>query len=176
MVVRSMTITCERLKDVAFSTVYFQANQRVLARTDSGIREAADLGGKRACATTGSTSVSTLLALKPAPTVYGVADWTDCLVMLQQGDVDAVSTDDSILVGLQDQDPYLRVVGASLSPEPTGSASIEVPAIWSVSSTACSTECGPMAPGSRSTPGGCPPSAPRLRHRPRPTATEPEDP
>lgn len=120
MVVRSMTITCERLKDVAFSTVYFQANQRVLARTDSGIREAADLGGKRACATTGSTSVSTLLALKPAPTVYGVADWTDCLVMLQQGDVDAVSTDDSILVGLQDQDPYLRVVGASLSPEPYG--------------------------------------------------------
>ena len=120
LVVRSMTITCERLRDVAFSTVYFQANQRILARTNSGIREAADLGDKRACATNGSTSVSTMLALRPPPTVYGVADWTDCLVLLQQGQVDAVSTDDSILVGLAEQDPYLQVVGASLSPEPYG--------------------------------------------------------
>jgi len=120
LVVRSMTITCARLQDVAFSTVYYQANQRILARSNSGIRAAADLGGKRACATTGSTSVSTMLALQPAPTVYGVADWTDCLVLLQQRQVDAVSTDDSILVGLQEQDPYLQVVGASLSPEPYG--------------------------------------------------------
>jgi len=120
LVVRSMTITCARLQDVAFSTVYYQANQRILARSNSGIRAAADLGGKRACATTGSTSVSTMLALQPAPTVYGVADWTDYLVVLQQGQVDAVSTDDSILVGLQEQDPYLQVVGASLSPEPYG--------------------------------------------------------
>lgn len=120
LVVRSMTITCRRLNDVAFSTVYYQASQRILARTDSAIKGAADLGGKRACATTGSTSVSTMLALKPAPTVYGVADWTDCLVMLQQGQVDAVSTDDSILAGLAQQDPYLQVVGTSLSPEPYG--------------------------------------------------------
>lgn len=120
LVVRSMTITCARLKDVAFSTVYYQANQRILARTNSGITGATNLAGKRACATSGSTSVSNLLALSPAPTLYGAADWTDCLVMLQQGQVDAVSTDDSILIGLQQQDPYLQVVGSSLSPEPYG--------------------------------------------------------
>jgi len=120
LVVRSMTITCKRLQEVAFSTVYFQANQRILARTNSGIREASDLGAKKACATTGSTSITTMMALRSPPTVYGVADWTDCLVMLQQGQVDAVSTDDSILAGLQEQDPYLRVVGPSMSPEPYG--------------------------------------------------------
>ncbi|GAB2912463.1 glutamate ABC transporter substrate-binding protein [Rhodococcus aerolatus] len=120
LVVRTMTVTCDRLQQVGFSSVYYQAAQRILARTDAGITGAATLGGKRVCATTGSTSVSTLLALDPAPTVVSVADWTDCLVLVQQGQADAVSTDDSILAGLKTQDPYLDVVGEPLSPEPYG--------------------------------------------------------
>lgn len=120
LVVRTMTITCDRLTQVGFSTVYYQAAQRILARSDAGITGATTLGGKRVCATTGSTSLARLLALDPAPTVLAVADWTDCLVLVQQGQADAVSTDDSILAGLKQQDPYLEVVGDSLSPEPYG--------------------------------------------------------
>ena len=37
MVVRTMTINCDRLKDVAFSTAYFQAGQQVLAPKGSTI-------------------------------------------------------------------------------------------------------------------------------------------
>jgi len=47
-------------------------------------------------------------------------NWADCLVALQQRQVDAVSTDDSILAGLMSQDPYLHIVGPSMDAEPYG--------------------------------------------------------
>jgi polar amino acid transport system substrate-binding protein len=61
-----------------------------------------------------------LYALDPRPTLFGVSNWTDCLVMLQQGQVDAISTDDVVLIGLANQDPTVEVVGASLGVEPYG--------------------------------------------------------
>lgn len=50
MVVRTMTISCERLKDVAFSTAYFQTGQQVLApKTSSITGYDKSLAGKRIC-------------------------------------------------------------------------------------------------------------------------------
>ena len=46
----------------------------------------------------------------------------DCLVLLQQGDVAAISTDDSILAGLAAQDPWTKIVGPRFSNEPYGLA------------------------------------------------------
>ena len=40
--------------------------------------------------------------------------------MLQQGQVDAISTDDVVLIGLAKQDPSVDVVGASMGVEPYG--------------------------------------------------------
>ena len=48
--------------------------------------------------------------------------WTDCLVLLQQGQVAAISTDDSILAGLAAQDPWTRIVGPRFTDEPYGLA------------------------------------------------------
>ncbi len=48
--------------------------------------------------------------------------WTDCLVLLQQDQVAAVSTDDAILYGLEAQDPFTKVVGPELTDEPYGLA------------------------------------------------------
>ena len=48
--------------------------------------------------------------------------WTDCLVRLQQGDVVAISTDDSILDGLAAQDPWTKIIGKPLTDEPYGLA------------------------------------------------------
>src|SRR5690242_1664355 len=53
IVVKTMTITCERRKQVAFSTPYLIANQRILAPRDSAISQASDLSGKRVCAAKG---------------------------------------------------------------------------------------------------------------------------
>jgi polar amino acid transport system substrate-binding protein len=61
-----------------------------------------------------------LFALDPRPTLLGVSAWTDCLVLLQQGQVDAISTDDVVLRGLARQDPTVEVVGPDMSVEPYG--------------------------------------------------------
>jgi polar amino acid transport system substrate-binding protein len=120
LVARTYSITCERKKNVAFSTTYFNALQRILAVKGSGIDSAATLAGKRVCAVKGTTSLTALLRLDPKPAVTSVTSWTDCLVMLQQGQVDAISTDDVVLTGLARQDPNLELVGSSIAVEPYG--------------------------------------------------------
>ncbi len=120
VVVKTMTITCERKKLVNFSTVYFNANQRILAPRDSTISEPSDLSGKRVCVAKGTTSMQRIQEITPPPIIVGVVAWADCLVALQQRQADAVSTDDSILAGLVAQDPYLHIVGPSLNQEPYG--------------------------------------------------------
>ncbi len=121
LVVRTYSITCERKNFVEFSTTYFTAHQKILVVKGSGIDSAAALSDKRVCAATGTTSLTALLALDSKPTVIAVTSWTDCLVMLQQGQVDAISTDDSVLAGLMEQDPKnLEIVGDSIGDEPYG--------------------------------------------------------
>jgi polar amino acid transport system substrate-binding protein len=120
VVVRTYSITCDRKQEVDFSTVYFNAQQRILSVKGSGIDSAAALGGKRVCAVLGTTSLEVLAALALKPVLVAATNWTDCLVMLQQGQVDAISTDDVVLKGLARQDPSVEVVGASLGSEPYG--------------------------------------------------------
>ncbi|MEZ0364055.1 glutamate ABC transporter substrate-binding protein [Mycobacterium sp. pUA109] len=120
IVVKTMSITCERRKLVNFSTVYLTANQRILTPRDSPIAQASDLSGKRVCVAKGTTSLHRIREISPAPIIVSVVTWADCLVALQQREVDAVSTDDSILAGLVSQDPYLHIVGPNMGQEPYG--------------------------------------------------------
>lgn len=120
IVAKTMTITCARRERVEFSTVYFEAHQRVLVVKGSGIRGVDDLAGRRVCIVNGTTSLTRMQRVQPSATILSVPSWADCLVVLQQRQVDAVSTDDTILAGLASQDPYLEIVGASMGPEPYG--------------------------------------------------------
>ena len=120
IVVKTMTITCERRKQVNFSTVYLDAAQRILASRDSPITKPSDLSGKRVCVAKGTTSLHRIREIAPPPIVVEVVNWADCLVTLQQRQVDAVSTDDSILAGLVSQDPYLHIVGPNMATQPYG--------------------------------------------------------
>lgn len=122
MVVSTTTITCLRRAQVEFSTVYYQARQRVLVHLGSGVTRLEDLAGKRVCAARGSTSLQTVLSNASGPVPVGVRGATDCLVMLQLGEVDAVSTDDVLLAGLAAQDPRTEIVGPPINPEPYGIA------------------------------------------------------
>jgi polar amino acid transport system substrate-binding protein len=120
LVISTMTINCERWEQVAFSTEYYSAGQRVLALSGSGVTGIDDLGDRKVCAAAGTTSIRNIADASSGPIPVAVADWTDCLVLLQQGQVDAISTDDTILAGLVDQDPYAQVVGPAFSSEPDG--------------------------------------------------------
>jgi polar amino acid transport system substrate-binding protein len=120
IVVKTMTITCDRRKQVNFSTVYLDANQRILASRDSPIAKVADLSGKRVCVARGTTSLHRIRQIDPPPIIVSVVNWADCLVAMQQREIDAVSTDDSILAGLVEEDPYLHIVGPNMATQPYG--------------------------------------------------------
>jgi polar amino acid transport system substrate-binding protein len=120
IVAHTMTITCARLQQIEFSSVYFDAAQRVLVLKNSAARSLAALAGQKVCATTGSDSLAVIAKNGAIP--VAVPFWTDCLVLLQQGDVAAISTDDSILAGLAAQDPWTMLVGPRLTDEPYGLA------------------------------------------------------
>ncbi|RYV50924.1 glutamate ABC transporter substrate-binding protein [Pengzhenrongella frigida] len=119
LVARNMTITCARWEQIAFSAEYYRSGQKVLVPLGSSATSLADLAGQRVCAPAGSTS---LVKLEDFPEVVPVsaATHTGCLVKFQQGEVDAITGDDTVLAGLAAQDPYAQVVGPAFTAEPYG--------------------------------------------------------
>jgi len=122
LVADAFTINCERIKQYDFSSVYYRAAQKVLVPKTSKATSIRDLAHKRVCATAGSTTIQTLAKLPYHLVLHPVAQRTDCLVLLQQGAVDAISSDDDLLLGLKVQDPYTKIIGPSIAPEPYGIA------------------------------------------------------
>ena len=122
IVADTMTANCARWKDVNFSTIYYDAGQKVLVSSASKARRIEDLGGKKVCAAKGSTSYDNITKVATKPIAVDRPGFGDCLVAFQQNEVDAISTDDTILVGLAAQDPYAKVVGPAFTREPYGMA------------------------------------------------------
>ncbi|HXT90096.1 MAG TPA: glutamate ABC transporter substrate-binding protein [Trebonia sp.] len=127
LVADNMTITCARLQLVAFSADYYNAGMTILVPTNSHVTDIGQLGGQRVCAAAGTTSINEVgrhTQLIPV----SVPNWTDCLVMLQKGQVAAISTDNSVLVGLASQDPDIAMPKTSpFTCEPHGLAMSNAP-------------------------------------------------
>ena len=109
VVARAMTINCDRWKQIAFSTEYYRAGQKILVRKGSKDNSIKDLSGKKVCAPNGTSSIANLIKLAPKAIAVGSDSHTGCLVLFQQGQVDAITGDDTILAGLAAQDPYAFV-------------------------------------------------------------------
>lgn len=126
MIVRTMTISCDRLKKVAFSAPYFLTGQQVLAPKNSTIKGYdKTLAGKRICSAAGSTALDKLetdRAAKGADIGTVVPSQLDCLVRLQLGLVDAVVTDGALAASQAAQDPTVELKGATFTKEYYGVA------------------------------------------------------
>ncbi|MBV9823797.1 MAG: glutamate ABC transporter substrate-binding protein, partial [Actinobacteria bacterium] len=122
LVAETMTVNCARTELVDFSTVYYDAGQKILVPSTSRATSLADLGGKTVCSAAGSTSIDAIKAAPSRPVLLTEPSWGDCLVAFQQNRADAISTDDTILAGLAAQDPYAKVVGPRFTDEPYGLA------------------------------------------------------
>src|SRR5919202_320039 len=107
----AMTITADRKNQIDFSEVYYQAGDRVLVKNDSPYNSLQDLSDKRVCTVKGSTAEQNIPGVNARAQVVQADTYNECLLSLQQGRVDAVSTDDVILSGLAQQDPSTKLVG-----------------------------------------------------------------
>ncbi|MFD9247099.1 glutamate ABC transporter substrate-binding protein [Streptomyces sp. NPDC059556] len=132
IVVRTMTINCKRIQQVAFSTAYFQAGQQVLApKLATGITGYdTSLKGKRVCTAEGSTAYEALEeksfgalfkdegdGTKDDKDLLTVPNQLDCLARLQMGEVDAVVTDNALAAGQAAQDPAVELKGTPFTTE-----------------------------------------------------------
>ena len=117
IVAKTMAITCERRARIDFSSVYYDANQRILVATGSPIRSIDDLAGRRVCVAEATTSLDRVRRQQPDAVIVTVPMWSDCLVMLQQRQVEAISTDDTLLAGMAAQDPHTQIVGPNMGNE-----------------------------------------------------------
>jgi glutamate transport system substrate-binding protein len=125
LVVSTYTINDARKQFVDFAGPYYVAGQDILAkRTDieSGrIRGVGDVAGKKVCSVTGSTSLANLRAASPtADTGITKDKYSECFVALQAGRVDAMTTDDVILLGLAQGSPEFSLTGNPFHTEPYG--------------------------------------------------------
>ena len=107
--ISAITISCERWKDVAFSTGYLNATHAYLVRADSPIHDAEGLSGARVCMTSGSTSIKRFDALNDNLRSEGkrtarpvlVDTRNDCHLQLQEGTADAYLGHDTFIAGMK---------------------------------------------------------------------------
>ena len=109
IVARAMSITCDRWKQIAFSSEYYRAGQKVLVRKGAKATTLAQLAGQQVCAPRGTSSMDNLIKLAPKAVPVGADTHTGCLALFQQGQVAAITGDDTVLAGLAAQDPYAVV-------------------------------------------------------------------
>jgi len=120
LVLSTMTINEERALEIGFTDPYFIAHGRILVPEDSDIQGIDDLAGNSVCTAIGSTYQETLREQAPDADLSLVDTYSECLELLQNGAVDAISTDDVILTGMIIQDDSLKLVGDELTVEPYG--------------------------------------------------------
>jgi glutamate transport system substrate-binding protein len=121
LVLSTMTINAERDQEIDFSEPYYIARGRILVPQDSDITGVDSLAGRKVCTALGSTYEETIKEQAPKADLRLVDSYSECLELVQNGAVDAVSTDDVILTGMIIQDDTLKLTeGEPLTTEPYG--------------------------------------------------------
>ncbi|MEO3974522.1 glutamate ABC transporter substrate-binding protein [Streptomyces sp. CAU 1734] len=120
--VGTYTINDNRKKLVGFAGPYYLAGQSLLVRADEDdIKGPRDLDGKRVCSATGSTPYQRIQQDYPKAELVAYDTYSICVDNLLTYQVDAVTTDDAILIGYAAKAPdELKVVGKPFSEEPYG--------------------------------------------------------
>ena len=123
LIVRTMTITCERMDQVAFSKPYFKtANRLIVPRTSPAKTFDEALKGRTACAARSSSAEDELKTNPHGSKLVTVENQLDCLVLMQLGKVDATMTDDGLAAGQAAQDTTIRMLDEQVRPGVMGVA------------------------------------------------------
>lgn len=120
--VGTYSITDKRKEQISFAGPYFVTGQGLLVAADNDTITGKDslTADMTVCSATGSTSIQRIKDETPAKTKE-YDTYSTCVEDLKNGQVDAVTTDEAILIGYAAQDPdNLKVVGDVFSEERYG--------------------------------------------------------
>ncbi|WP_418959504.1 glutamate ABC transporter substrate-binding protein [Streptomyces tritici] len=120
--VGTYTINDKRKAQVGFAGPYYKAGADLLVRKDeTAITGPETLKGKKVCSITGSTPLQEIKKPQYGAQTTELAKYSDCVQQLLTKQVDAVTTDDSILKGYAAANAgKLKVVGKPFTEEPYG--------------------------------------------------------
>ncbi|PYI69395.1 ABC transporter substrate-binding protein [Arthrobacter livingstonensis] len=120
--VGTYSITDKRKKLVDFAGPYFITGQGLLVKKDNAdIKSEKDLTGKNVCSATGSTPIQNIKENFPGVKTTEFDIYSKCVDALIAGTVDAVTTDQAILLGFASQQPdKIKVVGEPFTVEKYG--------------------------------------------------------
>ena len=126
IVVATYTINDTRKERVGFAGPYYVAGQDIMVKADDTSITGPDSfmdGTKKVCSVTGSTPAKNIEKyVKDATTqIVLFGGYAQCVEALKTGQVDAVTTDNVILLGYVDQDPTaLKILNKPFTQEPYG--------------------------------------------------------
>ena len=121
--IATMTISEERLKEVDFSQVYFDAGQALMVAEDSDIEGVEGLTSDHTVlAVKGSTSAQRIKEAAPDANILELENYAEAFTALKSGQGDAMTTDNAILLGIIEQNPGYRLAGSTFTTEPYGIA------------------------------------------------------
>lgn len=120
--VGTYSITDKRKTLIDFAGPYFVTGQGILVKKDnSSIKSEKDLAGKNVCSATGSTPIQNIKTNFPDTKTTEFDTYSKCVEALKSGTVDALTTDQAILLGYASQEPdALKVVGKPFTIEKYG--------------------------------------------------------
>ena len=122
IVISTVTITPQRQEIVSFSIPYDYAGQAVLTLRRSSIKSLADLSGQTVGVIFGTTAEKNMQKLVPTANIRGFKSYNDAYLALKNGQINAITSDDTILSRYTYSDNDVILLPKRYSNEPYGIA------------------------------------------------------
>lgn len=122
MVIATMSITPQRKLIVSFSDPYFIAGQAIAVPIDSDIKTYNDLNNRNVIVVLGTTGEKNLRYFVPSAVIQGYKNYSEAFKAFKERKADAITTDDSLLIGFVMDNKNFKILPKRLTQEPYGIA------------------------------------------------------
>ena len=122
IVISTVTITPQRQEVVSFSIPYDYAGQAILVKADSRIKSLSDLAEQSVGVIFGTTAEYNMKNFVPTANVIGFRKYSDAYEALKKGQINAITSDDTILNRCAFDDYSVKLLPKRYSREPYGIA------------------------------------------------------
>lgn len=120
IVIATMTITPQRREVIDFSIPYDAAGQAVLVKSSSAITSISDLSGENVGVIWGTTAEKNMQTLVPTANLVGFKSYNNAYRALKRGNINAITSDDTILSRYAIEDKEVKMLPKRYSREPYG--------------------------------------------------------